>query len=109
MGRQQTALVVEWAMRGLSAAGVRDAFMARGVTGFDHCIGVSVEAVNLEAFLAGQQGCHHSVIRDYSCRLSPSAWCAITATTAPLISSLSHPRIAASGSSIRPRRSGLAP
>lgn len=69
MNRRQTALVVEGgAMRGIFAAGVLDAFMARGVTAFDHCIGVSAGAVNLAAFLAGQQGRNHSVITDYSCR-----------------------------------------
>ncbi|MGL6326138.1 patatin-like phospholipase family protein [Aeromonas rivipollensis] len=69
MSRRQTALVVEGgAMRGIFAAGVLDAFMARGVTAFDHCIGVSAGAVNLAAFLAGQQGRNHSVITDYSCR-----------------------------------------
>ncbi|WP_454008725.1 patatin-like phospholipase family protein [Aeromonas sp. Marseille-Q7275] len=69
MSRQQTALVVEGgAMRGIFAAGVLDAFMARGVTAFDHCIGVSAGAVNLAAFLAGQQGRNHRVITDYSCR-----------------------------------------
>ncbi|MNL21572.1 Patatin-like phospholipase [compost metagenome] len=55
-------------MRGIFAAGVLDAFMAKGVTAFNHCIGVSAGAVNLAAFLAGQQGRNHSVITDYSCR-----------------------------------------
>lgn len=69
MSRQQTALVVEGgAMRGIFAAGVLDAFLARGVTGFDRCVGVSAGAVNLAAYLAGQQGRNHRVITDYSCR-----------------------------------------
>jgi predicted patatin/cPLA2 family phospholipase len=69
MSRRQTALVVEGgAMRGIFAAGVLDAFLAQGRTAFDHCIGVSAGAVNLAAFLAGQQGRNHSVITDYSCR-----------------------------------------
>lgn len=69
MNRQQTALVVEGgAMRGIFAAGVLDAFLARGVTGFDRCVGVSAGAVNLAAYLAGQQGRNHRVITDYSCR-----------------------------------------
>jgi predicted patatin/cPLA2 family phospholipase len=55
-------------MRGIFAAGVLDAFLAQGRTAFDHCIGVSAGAVNLAAFLAGQQGRNHSVITDYSCR-----------------------------------------
>ena len=69
MSRQQTALVVEGgAMRGIFAAGVLDAFLAKGKTQFDHCIGVSAGAVNLAAYLAGQQGRNHRVITDYSCR-----------------------------------------
>lgn len=69
MSRRQTALVVEGgAMRGIFAAGVLDAFLAKGRTAFDHCIGVSAGAVNLAAFLAGQRGRNHSVITDYSCR-----------------------------------------
>ena len=69
MSRRQTALVVEGgAMRGIFAAGVLDAFLAKGHTAFDHCIGVSAGAVNLAAFLAGQRGRNHSVITDYSCR-----------------------------------------
>ena len=69
MSRRQTALVVEGgAMRGIFAAGVLDAFMAEGKTAFDHCIGVSAGAVNLAAFLAGQQGRNYRVITDYSCR-----------------------------------------
>ncbi|MGY3884153.1 patatin-like phospholipase family protein [Aeromonas aquatica] len=69
MSRQQTALVVEGgAMRGIFAAGVLDAFLAKGKTAFDHCIGVSAGAVNLAAYLAGQQGRNHRVITDYSCR-----------------------------------------
>ncbi|MGL6389036.1 patatin-like phospholipase family protein [Aeromonas hydrophila] len=69
MSRRQTALVVEGgAMRGIFAAGVLDAFLAKGRTAFDHCIGVSAGAVNLAAFLAGQQGRNHNVITDYSCR-----------------------------------------
>ncbi len=55
-------------MRGIFAAGVLDAFLAKGRTAFDHCIGVSAGAVNLAAFLAGQQGRNHNVITDYSCR-----------------------------------------
>ncbi|HAT6343215.1 TPA: patatin family protein [Aeromonas hydrophila] len=69
MSRRQTALVVEGgAMRGIFAAGVLDAFLAKGRTAFDHCIGVSAGAVNLAAFLAGQQRRNHNVITDYSCR-----------------------------------------
>ncbi|HAT2713273.1 TPA: patatin-like phospholipase family protein [Aeromonas hydrophila] len=69
MSRRQTALVVEGgAMRGIFAAGVLDAFLAKGRTAFDHCIGVSAGAVNLAAFLAGQQGRNYNVITDYSCR-----------------------------------------
>lgn len=69
MSRRQTALVVEGgAMRGIFAAGVLDAFLAKGRMAFDHCIGVSAGAVNLAAFLAGQQGRNHNVITDYSCR-----------------------------------------
>lgn len=69
MNRQQTALVVEGgAMRGIFAAGVLDAFLAKGKTQFDHCIGVSAGAVNLAAYLAGQRGRNHRVITDYSCR-----------------------------------------
>jgi hypothetical protein len=75
MSRRQTALVVEGgAMRGIFAAGVLDAFLAKGRTAFDHCIGVSAGAVNLAAFLAGQQGRNHNVITDYSCRPSSSTW-----------------------------------
>nr|WP_241496635.1 patatin family protein [Aeromonas caviae] len=55
-------------MRGIFAAGVLDAFLAKGKTQFDHCIGVSAGAVNLAAYLAGQQGRNHRVITDYSCR-----------------------------------------
>lgn len=55
-------------MRGIFAAGVLDAFLAKGKTGFDHCIGVSAGAVNLAAYLADQQGRNHRVITDYSCR-----------------------------------------
>lgn len=69
MSRQQRALVVEGgAMRGIFAAGVLDAFLAKGDTRFDHCIGVSAGAVNLAAYLAGQRGRNHRVITDYSCR-----------------------------------------
>lgn len=64
-----SALVVEGgAMRGIFAAGVLDAFLDAGHTGFDRCIGVSAGAVNLAAFLAGQRGRNYKVITDYSCR-----------------------------------------
>jgi len=73
MSRQQTALVVEGgAMRGIFAAGVLDAFLAKGKTAFDHCIGVSAGAVNLAAYLAGQQGRNHRVITAVA--PSSSAW-----------------------------------
>ena len=55
-------------MRGIFAAGVLDAFLAKQYCPFDVCYGVSAGATALAAYLSSQSGRTYTVITDISCR-----------------------------------------
>lgn len=61
------ALVVEGgAMRGIFAAGVLDAFLAKRFNPFDFVIGVSAGSTNSVGYLCGQEGRSHKIITEFA-------------------------------------------
>lgn len=61
------ALVVEGgAMRGIFAAGVLDAFLAKHFKPFDFVIGVSAGSTNSVGYLCGQKGRSHRIITEFA-------------------------------------------
>ena len=67
--KSRSALVVEGgAMRGIFSTGVLDAFLEKGFSPFDLCLGVSAGASNLAAYLAEMYQRNYKVYTDYSVR-----------------------------------------